>query len=442
MATPRNSQPRGLCTHRALQWAPRSIILASVTLLVLTGCSSTSLHTQAIPAKRVPVEFLGRPREAMQQISISRLAQDPPAVYQLAPGDVLGIYIQNVLGSEEDAPPVHFPERGDQAPALGFPVPIREDGTVALPYVRPIPLTGLTLTQAAEAIRTTYVEEEVLRAGQSKIIVTLMRPRKYRVTVIREEGGGREGMTKRGSGETVELPAYENDVLHALNETGGLPGLDARNEIYVIRGSFEDGAERDRMIAMIRSCRVPCQCPPEIPEHPGVTRIPIRFYPDEVPDFTEKDIILHSGDIVYIPARDTDKFYTGGVLAGGEFLLPRDYDIDVLKAIALTGGPVGSGGTGIMNAGGQGSSRSFGNRGASGAGANPSDLIVVRELPCGGQLPIRVDLNKAIVDESERILVQPGDMLILRYTLSEELYNALLGMLQFNFLYGLGGSGI
>jgi hypothetical protein len=34
--------------------------------------------------------------------------------------------------------------------------------------------------------------------------------------------------------------------------------------------------------------------------------------------------------------------------------------------------------------------------------------------------------------------VQPGDTLILRYTLCEEIYNTALGLLQFNYLFGSG----
>ena len=411
-------------------------------LSLLTGCSTCGLNLQAVPAHRLPAEMLGRPRDEMQQISISRLRQDAPAVYQLGPGDILGVFIENVLGNEEENPPVHIPEQGDQPPALGYPVPVREDGTLALPFIPPMRVAGLTLSQITDEIRRTYTEHEILRDKQVKIIVTLMRRREYRVTVLREEGGGKEGVTKRGSGETIDLPAYENDVLHALNETGGLPGLDALNEIYIIRGNFQDGVERDRMIALINSCRQPCQCPPNIPEHPSIVRIPIRFYPEQIPQFKEADIILETGDIVYIPARDTDKFYTGGVLRGGEQLLPRDYDLDVLGAIALAGGTIGSGGTGLMNAGGGGGGSLSGGGGGRGTiGAAPSDLIVLRKLPCGGQIPIRIDLNKALEDPSQRILVQPGDTLILRFTLGEELYNAALSLVQLNFLYGVGGSG-
>jgi hypothetical protein len=416
--------------------------LACLALGALSGCTCFGLNLQTIPANRLPPEVLGRPRDEMQQISISRLRQNRPESYQLAPGDVLGIYIQNVLGGDDEAPPVHFPQSGDQPPALGFPVPVQEDGTLSLPYIPPVDVEGLTLAQARAAIQDTYTRHEVLAEDQFKILLTLMRPRTYSVTVIREEGGGREGILKRGTGELVELPAYKNDVLNALNRTGGLPGLDAKNEIFILRGDFADGVERDRVIALINSCREPCECPPLLPEHPTVIRIPLRFYPEEVPEFTEEDIILSEGDIVYIPARDSERFYTGGVLGGGEFLLPRDYDIDVLNAVAIARGDLGSGGTGLSRVG-MGGGRGGGmGQGARAGGIGASELIVVRKLPCGGQIPIRVDLHKAIEDESHRILIQPEDMLILRFTLAEELYNAALGLLQFNFITGLGGRGI
>ena len=72
------------------------------------------------------------------------------------------------------------------------------------------------------------------------------------VLVIRQEagtnladtaaaGGLNVGNAKRGSGRVVNLPAYSNDVLHALAETGGLPGLDAENTIYIIRHQKKPG---------------------------------------------------------------------------------------------------------------------------------------------------------------------------------------------------------
>lgn len=425
--------------------AGRMLLLAMAVLSAsATGCVSLSYspsNLSAIPAHEVPKEILGRPRSEMQQISISRLRQEPPEVYQLGAGDVLGIYIENVLGLEGESPPVHFPEQGDQPPALGFPVPINEDGKVALPYVPPIAVAGQSLAEATATIKRAYTGMEIIKEGRENIIVTLIRRRVYSVQVIREEAGGREGVSKRGTGQTVELRAYENDVLHALNETGGLPGTDARNEIYIIRGSFDDGARRDEIVAQILASKPPCDCPCPLPDDPSVVRIPIRFFPDELPEFTEEDIILQSGDVVYIPGRDAEKFYTGGVIPAGEHPLPRDYDLDVLNAVSFARGQVGAGGTGLINVGGQGQSIAF-NRGGGVPGKSASDLIVVRKLPCGGQIPIKVDLNRAIVDPTHRILVQPGDTLILRYKVYEEAVNAALSLIQFNFLFnGLSGSG-
>jgi hypothetical protein len=54
-----------------------------------------------------------------------------------------------------------------------------------------------------------------------------------------------------------------------------------------------------------------------------------------------------------------------------------------------------------------------------------------------------VDLNQALIDPSLRILVQPGDTLILRYTACEEVFNTALSIVNFNFLFnGLSGSGL
>lgn len=417
-----------------------SITMLSTILSGLTGCSSLSTFggdIPTVPVNRVPRELLGRERANMQQISISRLRQKTPDVYQLGANDVLGIYIENVLGQPEVAPPVQFPEEANQAPSLGFPIPVREDGTLALPYITPIRVEGMTLTQATDAIKEAYtVKTKILPGGveSTKFIVTLMRRRKYRVTVIREEGGGKEGVTKRGTGNDIDLPAYENDVLRALNQTGGLPGLDAKNEIFVIRGSNQDGAKRDAVVASILAGQCPCSCDPNLPRDPNVTIIPLRFHPENLPRFTEEDIILNDGDIVYIPARDQDRYYTGGLLQGGDNLLPRDYDLDVLAAVSVAGGQIASGGTGIGR-GGVGGGGGGGGGGQGSVGKPPSKLIVLRKLKCGGQIPIRIDLNKALIDPQSRILVQPEDTLILKYTIKEELFNAALSLVQFNFLF-------
>jgi len=439
----------------------RYFAVAAVALS-MAGCGSMMQFVTgipAIPASRVPPEFLGRRRTDMQDITLSRLRQNPPKVYQLAANDVLGIYIENVLGTTDEAPPVNFTLDGSKPPSLGFPVPVREDGTLALPLVEPIPVSGLTLTQATDAIREAYtITKQILPVGKDRIIVTLQRPREYRVLVVREESGGMAGggsggtqglmrggggamagaFTKRGTGDNVLLPAYENDLLSALNKTGGLPGLDAKNEILILRGSFRDAAERDQLIAQIKSAQDPCECDLKIPDGVNVTRIPLRFYPEQVPMFREEDIILETGDIVMVQSREREQFYVGGAIPGGAIPIPRDYDLDILQAVALAGGSVGQGGSGIGNGFGGGG----GGGGGQSGGLAPSRAIVLRKTCNGGEIPIKVDMQRAIIAPGERILIQPEDTIIVQYTCAEEIYNAALSMVRFNFLTGLGGGGI
>ncbi len=362
---------------------------------------------------------------------MSRLRQTPPLVYRLAPNDILGVYIETVIGDPKNLPPVHFSDDNSRPPSIGFPFPVREDGTIALPLVPPIMVEGLTLAQTTDAIRKAYViDRKILPAGMDRIIVTLMRRRTYRVLVVREESGGQEGVTKRGTGHTVDLPAFENDLLHALNATGGMPGLDAANEILIFRDTFNNDLERGKLLGELNATRPQHNQNRLALDHSGVVQIPLRYYPGQAPRLDEQDIILHTGDIVVISARDREKFYTGGALPGGEHLLPRDYDLDVLAAIALTGGPVGNGGIGLSDLGNR-----SGDSNTRSAGVAPSRAVVLRKLPGGGQLPIRIDLNKALVDPRERILIQPEDMIVVRYTLAEELYNAVLNLVRFNFLF-------
>lgn len=138
-----------------------------------------------------------------------------------------------------------------------------------------------------------------------------------------------------------------------------------------------------------------------------VIRIPIRLGPGETADIRPEDILLYDGDIVFIESRETEVFYTGGLLGGGQYTLPRDYDLDIMQAISLATarGPTGSsravGGVSALN---------------NDVSISPSTAIVLRKLPDGGEVPVKVDLYRARTDISERIVIQPGDFILLQYT--------------------------
>ena len=110
---------------------------------------------------------------------------------------------------------------------------------------------------------------------------------------------------------------------------------------------------------------------------------------------------------MFIESRDTEVFFTGGLLGGGQFTLPRDYDLDILQALSLA-----------TAQGNSGSARAVGGVSAlnNDVSISPSTVIVLRKLPDGGEVPIKVDLYRARTDLSERIVIQPGDYILLQYT--------------------------
>ena len=126
-----------------------------------------------------------------------------------------------------------------------------------------------------------------------------------------------------------------------------------------------------------------------------VIRIPIRLGPGETVDLREEDVILENGDIVFIEARDTEVFYTGGLLGGGQYTLPRDYDLNVLQAIAVSQGPRAAGGAGTSRA-----TASMGGQSAlnNDVSISASHIIILRYLPDGRMVPIEIDLYTARTD--------------------------------------------
>jgi protein involved in polysaccharide export with SLBB domain len=377
-----------------------------MAMMLLAGCTALSNPVaDSIPVSRVPPELLAAPKVHEETVALSFLGQEPPDVYRLAAGDTLGVVIEGILGEKSGpmsiqmAPPVQTGEQRKFAPSYGYPATIDEDGTLALPMVPPIKLQGKSLKEAREAIRKSYVENKIFAEGRERILVTMLQPRQYSIVIMRQEANafnaGPAGATniiatgKRGTGHNLTLPAYENDVLHALSQTGGLPGIDAINDVVIYRNrtrSNETGME--------------------------VIKVPLHVHPGE-PLPKPSDVILQTGDVVMIEPRDRDVFFTGGLLPSGEFVLPRDRDLDVVEAVAQVRGPLLNAAFSPNNLAGNLIAPGIGN-------PSPSLLAVVRRTPTG-QVAIRVDLNRALRDSRERILVKAGDVLVLQETPSEAL---------------------
>lgn len=416
----------------------RLTVLAMVVSLC-TGCASlTNPVANGIPARLVPDELLGTPKSTLEPIPLTWLRRRPDDNYRLATGDVLGVFIDGVLGEQNQLPPINFPDAQDLPPSVGFPIPIRQNGTVPLPLVSPVKVDGLTIEEAEQAILKAYtVDKEIIKEDESRILVTLIRPRRAKILVVREDSPSQRVQNQnfnvfgraapiapprgQGQGFVIEVPATEADVLSVLAQSGGLPGPNAANEVVIQRGynrsNFSAGADgilNDDFTNDIQSGNDEWCTENGCDENgrPRYVKIPLRLPCNQPPPFSPDDVKLASGDIVFIPAIDAQVYYTGGLLPSREVGIPRDYDLRVVEALLRVGGPLINGGINANNLSGGIVGSGIGN-------PSPSLLTVLRRTPDGGQAIIRVDLNRAVREPRENILVQAGDVLILQETPQE-----------------------
>ncbi len=416
-----------------------SFALAALLGVALAGCTAlTNPVADGIPVRLVPQELLATPKTGTQTIPLCALGQPQPEVYRLDAGDVLGVFVDGFVGDRNQplpvqvAPLVQLPEQGRLAPAVGYPIPVESDGTIALPAVGRLAVRGLTVGEARQAIRDVYVKKELLRADNDRVLTSLLHPRQTQVLVFRQEGqafqistDGPVPVGKRNTGRLVDLPAYQNDVLHALVRSGGLPELDAYNEVIVYRDACRDPRFRLEVLRQLEIAKPGCDSGPPLGWCGAAVRIPLRLPCGAPLPFAPADVTLHPGDIVFLEARDEEVFFTAGLLPPGKHVLPRDQDLDVLQAIAQTHGSLYNAAFGGSNLSGNLINPGIGN-------PSPSLLVVLRRVPGRGQVPIAVDLREAMRHPQERLLVRPGDVLILQEKPAEAFVRYLTQTL-FNF---------
>jgi len=399
---------------RCLRWV---VLFACAPVLV--GCAAvTNPVADGVPVRLVPAELLTPPTPAGEPLPLNFLRQTPVAEHKLDRGDVLGVFVEGYLGEKTVQLPVHVgqlvqPRDQFRQPAsAGFPTPVQEDGTIDLPAAGAVSVRGLTVAQARDAIRDFYVRKGLLKPELARVLVTLIEPRRFTVMVFRQESAAFTGSpessiptSKRGTGHEVQLPAYQNDVLHALARTGGLPGVDAADEVIVYRDAFRDEADRAAVLGRLADPRASVGVVPGVGA--AVTRIPLRTRPGAASCVRPEDVILGEGDVVFLAARDHEVYFTGGLLPSGVHFLPRDHTLDVIEAVSLVRGPLINGAFGGSNLSGTLIQPGIGN-------PSPGLLTVVRRTPDGGQVSIVVDLRTALREPTERIAIRPGDLLILQ----------------------------
>ena len=333
-------------------------------------------------------------------------------VYTLDKGDTLGVFVEGVVGEVDSMPPINFPPAGSSLdPAMGFPTLVLHDGTIRLPNVDPVSVRGLTVSQVESLLKRLYRDgENPIIAERSRVIVSLVRKRTVNVIVIRgdqSQARGRLGATRfntnavtarsDGSAQIVDLqlPAGENDLLNAMVQSGGLPGVNARDQIQVLRSSPKPILDSRYQNGMFpRSGEI---------NQPNSSSVAIRG--QQATRFPRSSAVLNNGDIVQIASKPTEVYYTGGLLGGGEFAIPRDRGLSVMDAISLAGGvPQPQNGLGAVPL------------------QQPRVLRLLR-IQNGRQSTFQFDLSGGFSQQAANTQVRSGDYLILDYSRGQRVQN-------------------
>ncbi len=196
---------------------------------------------------------------------------------------MLAIIVHGIIGKFSKAP-VYFPKPGqDFLPATGYPVQIQSDGKLHLPAIEPVFITGMTVAEARRAVEDAYLQAGELEQG-NRTMLSLLRKRTSNVTLIHDD-------TSRGYSR-VEKVALTSDQANLLGALAAGGPIDPRASVRVLK--------------------------------------PVTSSDDagQLPD----------GTIVQLTSPSVQHFTTGGLIPGGQHVLPTDQPVTALQAIALAGG--------------------------------------------------------------------------------------------------------
>jgi hypothetical protein len=162
--------------------------------------------------------------------------------HKLQPGDVLSIFIENVLGEFGNASSIQVPDKKMLDHDVGFPVPVQADGTIRVPLISPVNVEGKTVSDVESQLVRIYVQEKNLDS-KTRITVALKEKRNEAVAVLSEPVY--DGMTFE---QCLALVKYERDGAKLIKPLKGLMVLAPEDEKDELSYLIWDAIKRVRTV--------------------------------------------------------------------------------------------------------------------------------------------------------------------------------------------------
>jgi polysaccharide biosynthesis/export protein len=261
-----------------------------------------------------------------------------PAGYVLGPGDQISIHV------------VNFEEINDK------PISIDLSGSIHLPMVGQIPVSGLTIEQVASEVAKrleTYVKHP-------DVSVSVTEFRSQPVSVI--------GAVKNPGVQQVQ---GQKTLLEMLSAAGGLDSTTAGSTLKITR-RLEWGP-----IPLPSAVNDPTQ-------KFSVAQVSVKSLVEA--KNPEENILIKPYDVISVPRGET-VYVIGEVLKAGGYLLNDSEQVTVLQALSMAGGCDRM--------------------------AQPQNARILRRVPGGSRTEIPIDLRKILDGKTEDVRLQAEDILFV-----------------------------
>jgi polysaccharide biosynthesis/export protein len=288
--------------------ASSTLFLAALPVLFLgSGCADGVYR-----ASKLPVEFMASAPLNMEAINLSGLADRSISAEVIQPGDVLDVTLVTDYTKLTTA---------------STPIRVGDDGSVVVPLIGKVGVSGLTAEQAEQVIAAESVNRGVFRTPC--ITVTMKQCRTNKVTVV--------GAVNQPGAH--DLPRGSSSLLAALVVAGGL-SKEAGTDVEIRRTDSRTlppggPAARPPRVAGAPGAEAALAAYETVSAAPAIIAVSLAAAAagqQKVPD-------LHDGDVVYVAKRTLPPIHVLGLVAKpGEFPFPPNQELRVLDALALAGG--------------------------------------------------------------------------------------------------------
>ncbi|HTQ40703.1 MAG TPA: polysaccharide biosynthesis/export family protein [Pirellulales bacterium] len=401
----------GLHNSRCLAACWGSVLLA---IAQCCGCAHNEFQ-----ATKLPTKYLAPNVDNVQTVDLSKLSAPAVNSEAIDRGDVLAVTVDSSFNGTNDRRPTVTPVR------------VGDDGNANVPLIGRVPLAGLTLSAAEQAISTASVERGIFR--DPVVTVTMQRQRMNKVTVI--------GAVENPG--IYELPRASSALLNALVVAGGL-NKDAGTEVELHRPPHLNGDSRlahtydgngltqtkadpstvqaaytdqptpqTEAIAGSAADNIAGNGNPQWVAGGGGATPPVSTRIDLAQAVKQGDqsYYLNDGDVVMVYKRDPHPVHVIGLVREpGEFELPVNREMRMLDALAK----------------------------AKGVSSQLADKVhVIRQMP-GQTEPIVIDisLHEAKTSGKGNIRLASGDIVSVEQTPATVMYDTINNFLRF----GISGS--